>query len=78
MASKVLIWTSIITGFIAAVLWGWSASVHIPRPLFDDIGSDGPWQQALDKSALLNRCAAFMTGVSVLAVAIERLLGRNR
>jgi hypothetical protein len=78
MALKALFWISIVIGFIAAALWFWSASMPIPRPSMDDIGSDGPWQKALDRSASLNGWAALLTGVSVLFTAIERLLSRRR
>jgi hypothetical protein len=55
------------TSITAAILWLWSALVHIPEPTFDMDNL----MAALDHAARLNAWAAGTTGVSV-ALSIAR------
>jgi hypothetical protein len=66
---------AIIFATAAAILWFWSATVELPLApgaVLDGTTPDHPFNIALHHAAYLNALAAFLTGVSVGLMAIER------
>jgi hypothetical protein len=65
--------SSVLIGFVAAILWMRSASVDIPTAPGAAIGGtlpSEPFNVALQKAAVLNKWAAFATGLSTILLVI--------
>ena len=65
--------SSVLTGFMASVLWMLSASVDIPTAPGAAIGGTSPnepFNVAMQRAASLNKWAAFATGLSTLLLVI--------
>jgi hypothetical protein len=82
-----MLWSilSVLFAFAAAILWGWSACVHVPilRSAYDTLvtvmkdGStvigEAPFYKALTKISRLNAVAATCACVSAIAQAVTLL-----
>jgi hypothetical protein len=71
--------SSVLIGFVAAVLWMLSASVDIPLSPGAAIGVTSPrepFNVAMQKAAFLNKRAAFATGLSTLLLVIAEGIGQ--
>ena len=65
--------SSVVIGFVAAVLWMRSASVDIPLSPGAAIGGTSPkepFNVAMQNAAYWNKCAAFATGLSTALLVI--------
>jgi len=70
---------SIATGFAGALFWFLSASGKVPQMLqyWDRAPATDPFYQSFFYSVQMNKIAAALTGVSVLAAAAAKLLERR-
>jgi hypothetical protein len=71
-------WLSIVTGFLAAGFWFWSARVRLPTTIISGWGGSGGTAQELGNKlhaqGHISAAAASFSGLSLLCQAIAQLL----
>ena len=78
MKAKIFTWIGIVTGFVAAVFWIWSALISIPKIDLHWNGESPIFLEALTKQSELSAIAAFCTAVSVFSQAVAVFLDRKK